>query len=117
MKRIGGQNEKRFLNPSKIVVFGVESLEKKVSDSGSCGRVYLPPSWAGKRVLIIRLNQDVYNNGERDQQFEALCPEVSRRTLQRELKDMVEKRALSWRAWLALYLQLFVKPGKNNKLS
>ena len=53
--------------PSKIVVYGKESLEKTVARTGNCGRIYLPPTWAGKRVLIIRLNEEVYNDRQRDQ--------------------------------------------------
>ena len=44
---------------SKIVIYGTESMEKKVQRSGSCGRVYLPSSWAGKKVIIIRMNEEV----------------------------------------------------------
>jgi len=44
---------------SKIVVYGAESMEKKVHRSGSCGRVYLPSSWAGKKVVIIKMNEEV----------------------------------------------------------
>ena len=39
---------------SKIVVCGKEAIEKKVGNNGSCGRVYLPPSWIGKKVLRAR---------------------------------------------------------------
>ncbi|MFH1350474.1 MAG: DUF2080 family transposase-associated protein [Pseudomonadota bacterium] len=34
-------------------------MEKKVHRSGSCGRVYLPSSWAGKKVIIIKMNEEV----------------------------------------------------------
>jgi putative transposon-encoded protein len=44
---------------SKIVVYGADSMEKKVHRSGSCGRVYLPSSWAGKKVIIIKMNEEV----------------------------------------------------------
>ena len=43
----------------KIVVYGSDSMEKKVHRSGSCGRVYLPSSWAGKKVIIIKMNEEV----------------------------------------------------------
>ena len=43
---------------SKKVTYGTESLEKEVNRSGNSGRVYLPPSWVGKRV-IIRMNEEV----------------------------------------------------------
>lgn len=44
---------------SKIVVYGADPMEKKVHRSGSCGRVYLPSSWAGKKVIIIKMNEEV----------------------------------------------------------
>ncbi|MCG2777722.1 MAG: DUF2080 family transposase-associated protein [Desulfobacterales bacterium] len=44
---------------SKIVVYGADSMEKKVHRSGSCGRVYLPSSLAGKKVIIIKMNEEV----------------------------------------------------------
>lgn len=44
---------------SKIVVYGADSMEKKVHRSESCGRVYLPSSWAGKKVIIIKMNEEV----------------------------------------------------------
>jgi len=54
--------------PTKIVAYGKESVERKVGKTGNCGRVYVPPSWAGKRVLIIRLNEEVYyDDRQRDQ--------------------------------------------------
>jgi putative transposon-encoded protein len=31
-------------------------LEKEVKKSGNIGRVYLSPSWIGKRVKIIRMD-------------------------------------------------------------
>ena len=54
-------------HPTKIITYGRESVERKVGRTSSCGRVYVPPSWAGKRVLIIRLNEEVYNDRQRDQ--------------------------------------------------
>ena len=53
--------------PTKIVVYGKESVERKVGKTGSSGRVYVPSSWAGKRVLIIRLNEEVYYDRQRNQ--------------------------------------------------
>jgi len=43
---------------SKIVVYGADSMEKKVHRSGSFGRVYLPSSWAGKKVVIIKMDEE-----------------------------------------------------------
>ncbi len=40
---------------SKFGVWGEEMLEKQVKKSGNSGRVYLPPSWIGKKVKIIRM--------------------------------------------------------------
>ncbi|MFX0183292.1 MAG: DUF2080 family transposase-associated protein [Candidatus Hodarchaeota archaeon] len=40
---------------SKIRIYGEEMLEKQVKKSGNSGRIYLPPSWIGKRVKIIRV--------------------------------------------------------------
>lgn len=40
---------------SKFEVWGEEMLEKQVKKSGNSGRVYLPPSWIGKKVKIIRM--------------------------------------------------------------
>ncbi len=39
----------------KIVVYGEEVIEKTVTLSGGCGRVYLPREWLGKSVKIILL--------------------------------------------------------------
>ncbi len=41
---------------TKFVLRGLEATDKKVAVSHSCGRVYLPLSWLGKRVKIIRLD-------------------------------------------------------------
>ncbi len=35
---------------------GVEELSKKVKQSGNSGRIYLPPTWVGKKVKIVRLD-------------------------------------------------------------
>jgi putative transposon-encoded protein len=44
------------IRQSKFEVYGEEMLEKEVKKSGNSGRVYLPPSWIGKRVKIIRMD-------------------------------------------------------------
>jgi len=54
---------------SKIVVYGREAKEKKVGDNGNCGRVYLPPSWIGKKVLIIRLAKEEHQNDRQRNQI------------------------------------------------
>jgi putative transposon-encoded protein len=40
----------------KFEVMGVEVLAKNVKQSGNSGRIYLPPTWVGKKVKIIRLD-------------------------------------------------------------
>ena len=40
----------------KFEAFGEEMLEKKVSQSGNSGRIYLPPDWVGHYVKIIRMD-------------------------------------------------------------
>lgn len=46
------EEEKKHRN--RIVIHGHEMFEKEVKKSGNSGRIYLPPSWIGKRVKIIR---------------------------------------------------------------
>ncbi|HLA26683.1 MAG TPA: DUF2080 family transposase-associated protein [Syntrophales bacterium] len=38
----------------KFEIFGEEMIEKTVKLSGNSGRVYLPPTWVGHNVKIIR---------------------------------------------------------------
>lgn len=40
----------------KFEVFGEEMIDKEVKLSGNSGRVYLPPTWVGHRVKIIRID-------------------------------------------------------------
>ena len=40
----------------KFVVEGEEVLAKIVRQSGNSGRIYLPPTWVGKKVKIIRVD-------------------------------------------------------------
>jgi len=40
----------------KFEVYGDAMLEKTVKMSGNSGRVYLPPSWVGHLIKIIRSN-------------------------------------------------------------
>jgi len=40
----------------KFEAFGEEMLDKKVSQSGNSGRIYLPPDWVGHHVKIIRVD-------------------------------------------------------------
>jgi hypothetical protein len=41
---------------SKFQLQGLEQTDKLVTATSTCGRVYLPLSWVGKRVKIIRLD-------------------------------------------------------------
>lgn len=43
-------------NKVKFEVFGEEMIEKTVKLSGNSGRVYLPPTWVGHNVKIIRID-------------------------------------------------------------
>jgi len=47
--------EPPFTRKSKFEVYGEETIEKEVKQSGNSGRVYLPPEWVGKHVKIIRI--------------------------------------------------------------
>lgn len=40
----------------KFEVMGMEVLSKQVKQSGNSGRIYLPPTWVGKKVKIVRLD-------------------------------------------------------------
>jgi putative transposon-encoded protein len=40
----------------KFEVWGEEMIEKRVKLSGNSGRVYLPPTWVGHHVKIIRID-------------------------------------------------------------
>jgi putative transposon-encoded protein len=40
----------------KFEVYGEEMLEKTVKQSGNSGRVYLPPTWVGHHVKIVRVD-------------------------------------------------------------
>ena len=40
----------------KFEIYAEEMIEKKVSQSGKSGRIYLPPDWVGKYVKVIRLD-------------------------------------------------------------
>jgi putative transposon-encoded protein len=43
-------------NKVKFEVFGEEMIEKCVKLSGNSGRVYLPPTWVGHNVKIIKID-------------------------------------------------------------
>jgi putative transposon-encoded protein len=50
--------EDAAVNRSKVKfeVFGQEMIEKTVKLSGNSGRVYLPPTWVGHNVKIVRID-------------------------------------------------------------
>lgn len=39
----------------KFEVYGEEMIEKEVKSSGNSGRIYLPPTWVGHTVKIIKV--------------------------------------------------------------
>ena len=48
--------QKGPLESVKFKLYGEEVVNKIVSASGKCGRIYLPLGWVGKRVKIIRVD-------------------------------------------------------------
>jgi putative transposon-encoded protein len=44
------------LTKVKFEIFGEEMIEKGVKLSGNSGRVYLPPTWVGHHVKIVRID-------------------------------------------------------------
>ncbi|MFH2128645.1 MAG: DUF2080 family transposase-associated protein [Pseudomonadota bacterium] len=52
-----GQAEREAARGSKMELYGVEMRQKRVSRSSrNQGRIYLPLSWLGKRVKIVRVD-------------------------------------------------------------
>jgi putative transposon-encoded protein len=43
-------------NKVKFEIYGEEMIEKSVKLSGNSGRVYLPPTWVGHNVKIVRMD-------------------------------------------------------------
>ena len=41
---------------------GYEVLEKRVKASGNSGRVYLPSSWVGSKVKIVRVSKKMIDD-------------------------------------------------------
>ena len=41
---------------TKFLLNGLEAIDKRVTPSGGCGRIYLPVRWLGKKVKVIRLD-------------------------------------------------------------
>jgi putative transposon-encoded protein len=42
-------------NKVRLEIFAEEVIEKIVKHSGNSGRVYLPPTWVGHTVKIVRV--------------------------------------------------------------
>lgn len=40
-----------------IQLIGYEMFEKTVTKGGNSGRVYVPPSWIGKRVKVVLIEE------------------------------------------------------------
>jgi hypothetical protein len=56
-KAIGPQPEDPAKGPkTEFRVRGEEMIEREVKTSGKTGRVYLPGSWVGRLVKIIRMD-------------------------------------------------------------
>jgi len=43
--------------PIEIHMLGYEVVEKRATSSGTSGRIYVPPSWIGKLVRAVRLEE------------------------------------------------------------
>ena len=43
-------------NKVKFEIYGEEMIEKMVKLSGNSGRIYLPPTWVGHYVKIIKID-------------------------------------------------------------
>ncbi len=50
------QTDARDRGSVKFEVHGMEMLAKQVKQSGNSGRIYLPPTWVGKKVKIVRID-------------------------------------------------------------
>jgi putative transposon-encoded protein len=55
-EKIPQQEPESRVGSVKFEVHGIELLTKQVRQSGNSGRIYLPPTWVGKRVKIVRLD-------------------------------------------------------------
>lgn len=56
-KKIEDMNEMdKPTSKVKFIIYGEEMIEKEVKLSGNSGRVYLPPTWVGHQVKIIRID-------------------------------------------------------------
>lgn len=50
------EKQERAAGEVQFRLYGEEVVHKTVTASGTCGRVYLPLGWVGKRVKIIRVD-------------------------------------------------------------
>lgn len=56
MAQDNGHKGARERGSVKFEVHGMEMLAKQVKQSGNSGRIYLPPTWVGKKVKIVRID-------------------------------------------------------------
>ena len=54
--KISNNTKDQPTNRVKFEIWGREMIEKSVSISGNSGRVYLPTTWVGRQVKIIRVD-------------------------------------------------------------
>ena len=54
--RIAPDKKTRSPKKTKVEIYGEEVIEKVAKQSGNSCRVYLPSSWAGHRVKIVRVS-------------------------------------------------------------
>jgi putative transposon-encoded protein len=55
-KKIDNRASEKRANRVRFEVYGQEMLEKMVRASGNSGRVYLPTTWVGCQVKIVRVD-------------------------------------------------------------
>jgi len=41
---------------TKFTIWGSEAKQKQVTRSGKSGRIYLPASWVGKTVMVVKVD-------------------------------------------------------------
>jgi hypothetical protein len=42
--------------PTRFTIWGSEAKQKQVTRSGKSGRIYLPASWVGKTVMVVKVD-------------------------------------------------------------
>ena len=53
----GKKNAPVASKPIEMHMLGYEVIEKRVTSAGTSGRIYVPPSWVGKLVRAVRLEE------------------------------------------------------------